>query len=171
MLNIYLNTWRNYNSNGAECGQWIALPMEEEDLVATMETIAESLGETDPEWFINDFEWLTEIELKDIHEQESIFSLNEFIEELNNYGEYEQKEIAALMEAFNYTFMEAIKKHKAGTFSFYESMDMVEVACEQIEEQFGDNELLRQYFDYEAYAAELEAGEYYETTYGVIVEG
>lgn len=171
MLNIYLNTWKNYNSNFVDGGQWIALPMEEEELERTMEAIAENIGETDPEFFINDFEWMTEIELKEIHECDSVFSLNDFVTELDNYGEYEQKEIAALMEALNLTFMEAIKKHKAGTFSFYDSMDMVEVAHELIKETLGDDPLLRDYFDYEGYADELAAGEYYETTYGVIVEG
>lgn len=32
MLNIFVNTWGNYNENGADGGEWITLPMEPEEL-------------------------------------------------------------------------------------------------------------------------------------------
>jgi hypothetical protein len=32
MLKIYLNTWKNYNENGADGGKWIELPADEDEL-------------------------------------------------------------------------------------------------------------------------------------------
>ena len=32
MLDIFVNTWGNYNENGADGGEWISLPMEAETL-------------------------------------------------------------------------------------------------------------------------------------------
>ena len=32
MLKIYVNTWGNYNENGAEGGEWITLPMDSDEL-------------------------------------------------------------------------------------------------------------------------------------------
>ena len=57
MLNIYLNTWGNYNENGADGGEWITLPMDEDELAEVMEKIADAMGDEDPEWFVNDYEW------------------------------------------------------------------------------------------------------------------
>ena len=49
MLKLFVNTWGNYNENGADGGQWINIPMEEDDLRETLERIAESIGDRDKE--------------------------------------------------------------------------------------------------------------------------
>ena len=36
MLNIFINTWGNYNENGADGGKWIALPMDANELEETL---------------------------------------------------------------------------------------------------------------------------------------
>ncbi len=90
MLNIYINTWANYNENGADGGEWITLPMEEETLKETMERIANAMEDHDPEWFVNDYEWITEIDLREISEYENIEKLNEWLEELGGLTEWEQ---------------------------------------------------------------------------------
>ena len=82
MLNIYINTWGNYNENGADGGEWITLPMDADELEEKMEAIAEAMGDSDPEYFINDYEWTTEIEPRDIDELENILELNEEINEI-----------------------------------------------------------------------------------------
>ena len=76
MLKLFVNTWGNYNENGAYGGQWINLPMEEDDLLETLERIAESIGDRDPEWAIHDYEW-TDIEFGKVSEYDSIIPLNE----------------------------------------------------------------------------------------------
>ena len=45
MLNIYVNTWGNYNENGADGGEWITLPMEPEELEEVLENIAALMGD------------------------------------------------------------------------------------------------------------------------------
>ena len=32
MLNIFINTWKNYNENGADGGEWVTLPMKADEL-------------------------------------------------------------------------------------------------------------------------------------------
>ena len=45
MLDIFVNTWGNYNNCGADGGQWLTLPMEEEELKEALNAIAEKKGE------------------------------------------------------------------------------------------------------------------------------
>lgn len=98
MLNIYINTWGNYNENGADGGEWITLPMDEDELEETLERIAEQMEDNDPEWFINDYEWTTDMKLRDIGENENIFDLREELERLDELDEWEQKIFCAACE-------------------------------------------------------------------------
>ena len=98
MLNIYANTWGNYNENGADGGEWITLPMEEEELEEVLEKIAAAMGDEDPEWFVNDYEWTCEWEGREIDEYENIEKLNEYCQELSDLDEWEQKVYAAAVE-------------------------------------------------------------------------
>ena len=54
MLNIFINTWGNYNENGADGGEWVTLPMTEEELENTLQQIADNMGDLDPEFCIHD---------------------------------------------------------------------------------------------------------------------
>ena len=83
MLNIYINTWGNYNERGADRGEWITLPMDEDELNEKLEEIAARMNDSDPEFFINDYEWTCDISPRDIHENENITDLNETIAELD----------------------------------------------------------------------------------------
>ena len=98
MLNIYLNTWGNYNENGADLGEWVSLPMDEDELQEKMDEIAERMHDDDPEWFINDYEWITEFSIRGIGEHENIFELNEYARELDNLSTYELKIYKAACE-------------------------------------------------------------------------
>lgn len=173
MLNIYVNTWGNYNENGADGGEWITLPMDPEELKETLEKIAANMGDYDPEWFVNDYEWTSEIEPREIGENENIEELNDFIEELNGLEEWDQKEIAAAMEAFGYSFEEAMDKQQRRYFTFYAGMDLEEVAEELVNECYFSKDtpdIFTRYFDYAAFARDLGFDGYCETEYGVIVE-
>ena len=108
MLKIFVNTWGNYNENGADGGEWLTLPMEADELEDRLEAIAEAMGDHDPEWAIHDYEWTTEIELGSVDEMDSIKEWNERCQEVEYLKEYELKEIAAGMEAFGYSFQEAM---------------------------------------------------------------
>ena len=170
MLNIFVNTWGNYNENGADGGQWITLPMEEEELEEALENIAALMKDEDPEWFINDYEWTIEMELGDVHEMDSIMEWNERCQEADNLEEWEAEEIAAAIEAYDYTFAEAFERQQRGCFIFYPGQDLQEVAESIIDECYNLPEFALRYFDYAAFARDLTFDGYTETTYGVILD-
>ena len=172
MLNLFVNTWGNYNENGADGGQWITLPMEEDALQEVLENIAALMEDNDPEWFINDYEWTIDTELGDVHEMDSIIEWNERCQEADDLEEYEAEEIAAAMEAYGYTFAEAYERQQRGCFVFYAGRDLQEVAEEIADECYLYNapEFLARYFDYDAFARDLSFDGYTETRYGVICD-
>ena len=170
MLNIFVNTWGNYNENGADGGQWITLPMEADELEEVLENIAALMKDEDPEWFINDYEWTIDTELGDVHEMDSITEWNERCQEADNLEEWEAEEIAAAIEAYGYTFAEALDRQQRGCFIFYPGQDLEEVAEELINECYDLPEFALRYFDYEAFARDLSFDGYTETKYGVILD-
>ena len=170
MLNLFVNTWGNYNENGADGGQWITLPMEEEELQEVLEHIAAAMGDNDPEWAIHDYEWESDVELGDVHEMDSISEWNARCQEACDLEEWESQEIAAAMEAYGYTFPEALERQQRGSFTLYAGMDLEEVAEELINECYDLPEFALRYFDYEAFARDLSYDGYTETKYGVILD-
>ena len=170
MLNIFVNTWGNYNENGADGGQWITLPMDSDELEEVLENIAALMKDEDPEWFINDYEWTIDMELGDVHEMDSITEWNERCQEADNLEEWEAEEIAAAIEAYGYTFAEAYERQQRGCFIFYPGQDLEEVAEELINECYDLPEFALRYFDYEAFARDLSFDGYTETKYGVILD-
>ena len=173
MLNIFVNTWGNYNENGADGGEWITLPMEAEELEETLNKIAEAMGDHDPEWAIHDYEWTTEIEPREISELENITALNEELQELDGLDEWDQKEIAAAMEAFGMDFKEAYERQQRGCFIFYAGQDLDDVAAELADEWLDSKDIpdfVARYFDYDAFARDLRFDGYTETSHGVILD-
>lgn len=173
MLNVFLNTWGNYNVHGADGGEWITLPMDAEELEETLNRIASAMGDHDPEWAIHDYEWTTELEFFEISEYDSITKLNEQLQEMENLSEYDQEEIAAAVEAFGYSFPEAMERQQGGYFIFYPGQTLEDVAYDLVNECYFDKntpDILTRYFDYEAFAHDLSFDGYTETKYGVIVD-
>ena len=170
MLNVFINTWGNYNENGADGGEWITLPMDPDALEETLKRISDAMGDFDPEYCIHDYEWTTEIEPRTIGEMENIDELNEELQDLENLDEWDQKEIAAAMEAFGYEFKEAYERQQRGCFIFYPGQDLEEVAEELINECYDLPEFALRYFDYKSFAHDLSFDGYNETKYGVICD-
>lgn len=170
MLNLFVNTWGNYNENGADGGQWITLPMDSDELEEVLENIAALMGDEDPEWAIHDYEWTCDIDPREISEYDNVQELNEFCQELDNMEEWEAEEIAAAIEAYGYTFEEALDRHQRGCFIFYPGRDLEEVAEELINDCYDLPEFALRYFDYEAFARDLSFDGYTETKYGVILD-
>ena len=100
MLNIYVNTWGNYNENGAFGGRWITLPMEENELEEQLNKIAKVMKDIDPEWFVNDYEWTGDVSPRKIEELENIIELNEYVQKLDDLDQWEQKTYCAACEVF-----------------------------------------------------------------------
>ena len=131
------------------------------------------MGDFDPEYCIHDYEWTTEIEPREISEYENITALNEELQELDGLDEWDQKEIAAAMEAFNYSFTEAHERQQRGCYIFYAGMDLEEVAEELADEWLNSKDIpnfIRNYFDYSAFARDLTFDGYTETSHGVICD-
>lgn len=170
MLNIFVNTWGNYNENGADHGQWITLPMDPEELEEVLDNIAAAMGDMDPEWFINDYEWTIETELGDVNEMDNIQEWNERCQEADNLEEWEAEEVAAAIEAYGYSFAEALERQQRGCFIFYAGQDLEEVAEALINECYDLPEFALRYFDYDAFARDLSYDGYTETKYGVICD-
>jgi antirestriction protein len=171
MLRIFVNTWGNYNINGAEGGMWLQLPMPEDELLDCLDAISIMLG--DDEFTIHDYEYTTELEFGRISEYDNIEKLNELCLMAEDLDEYDRKTVAAAVEAFGYDVAEAIERTTQGYFTMYHEQTLEDVAYELIEECYFTKdtpEIFTRYFNYEAFARDLVFDGYTETKYGVIVD-
>jgi antirestriction protein len=100
MLKIFVNTWGNYNTNGADGGRWLDLPMDQDELDETLEEIAAAMGDNDPEWAIHDYEWGDDFDGGKISEYDNIEELNEYAQRLADLSEWELKTYAAAVEVW-----------------------------------------------------------------------
>ena len=100
MLNIFVNTWGNYNENGADGGKWITLPKDADELQELLEQIAENMGDHDPEFAIHDYEWTCDWDGIEISEYDNIQEINEYCLRLSELDEYESMVYAAAVEYF-----------------------------------------------------------------------
>ena len=132
------------------------------------------MGDTDPEWCIHDFEWVIDgVNLGDVGEMDSIFDWNEKCQGLDQLDSYDIEVIQAAIEAWGYTFEEAMDRFQRGCFTFYPGMDLDEVAEELVEECYFTKDtpdIFRTYFDYAAFARDLRFDGYEETSLGVICD-
>ena len=106
MLDIFINTWGNYNENGADGGAWVTLPLEPEELEEVLVNIAENMGDHDPEFAIHDYEWTCEWEGFEISEYDNIIELNEYCLKLSELSDYESKVYAAAVEYFGRDYVD-----------------------------------------------------------------
>lgn len=98
-ISIFLNTWGNYNENGADGGAWINLPCD--NLGEIMEALAEAMGDDDPEWFINDYSVDgDDLPSLNINEHSSISDLNDLAEKIAALDKWERETWAAAVEVF-----------------------------------------------------------------------
>lgn len=168
MLNVFMNTWGNYNENGADGGAWISLPMDEDDLIETLASLAETLRDEDPEWAIHDYEW-TDTELFPVDEMDNVFTINEDLQEVADLDDYDLKELSVLTQELGYTFRDAF--HMLDDVDFYPGSTIEDVAYDLANEIIftpDTPEILRTYFDYSAFARDLLLDGYRETPAGVV---
>lgn len=166
LISVFLNTWKNYNENGADGGFWVELPC---NLDEVLERLAESTGEDvdEMEVFINDFE--TEINGLDISENTNISDLNETAEELESLDEYDLEKLEAILESDGGSLENALEN--IDDYTFYANMSLEDVAYEIVDECYDLPEIAQRYFDYAAFARDLGFDGYTETENGVIYRG
>ena len=157
MLDIFVNTWGNYNENGADGGEWITLPMEAEELEEVLEKIAENMGDNDAEWAIHDYEWTCEWEGYEISEYDNIQEINEHCLKLSELDEYESRVYAAAVEYFGKKYVDI---EDLDDFNLYtditDNYDLgyywaVESGCYNTDEMG----TLSRYIDYEAFGRDI----------------
>lgn len=157
MLNIFVNTWGNYNINGADGGEWLELPMIEEELEENLERIAAAMGDNDPEWAIHDYEWTIEADIRKISEYEDIFVLNEFVDSINSLSKWEREIYYAAVE---YWGSEYVEIDELDSYTLYtdikDEYDLgyywaVDSGCYDLS-KMGN---LANYFDYEAFGRDI----------------
>ena len=156
---IYLNTWGAYN-NGCIGYGWMD-PEEARDFI-----------EKDPErdggeWFIADLDNYTGVHFGSL-EYCNVEEIIDTIEALNNMQEWERKEVAAVMEYLSTNdAQEAIDKKD--NYIIFSDLDQYHDSCDETLE-FGNNELLERYFDYEAFHRDCDF-DIFEASNGVCILG
>ncbi|WP_295022709.1 antirestriction protein ArdA [Sulfurimonas sp.] len=165
MIKTYITDLAAYN-NGHLIGEWVALPMDEDDLRAKITQILATgaqVCEDDEheEIFITDFE----CDFMEIGEYSDPFQLNEIAEQAENLSYYEFKAVKFLLK--NYLvkdFNEALEKYEE--VIIHEDSSMEDLAYEYVNECYGIDSLpaiIANNIDYEKIGRELELdGRYYE---------
>lgn len=151
MLNIFITNLGKYNE-GELVGEWVKLPVSEEEFEAVFERIG--INEEYEEHFITDYE--TDITGLKVGEYDSIEDLNELAETLEDLDEYE-REIVEAMISEGYNLEEALEK-KDDCMIYNDCNDMEDVAREYAEETgLLDSipENIRNYFDFEAFGFDM----------------
>ena len=100
---IYLTNLGKYNE-GILQGEWVDLPIEEEELKKVFERIG--INKEYEEYFITDYE--TDLNIT-IDGYENIKELNETIEELENISDFEIDKVNAIIEYENYNRVEDLR--------------------------------------------------------------
>lgn len=163
LISVFLNTWGNYNENGADNGFWVELPC---DLDEVLEKLSASTGEDldDMEVFVNDYE--TNINGLEISENSNISDLNDLAERLEALDEYDLEKLEAILEAYGGSLENALDD--IDDYTFYAHMSLEDVAYEIVDECYDLPEFAQRYFDYAAFARDLGFDGYTETENGVI---
>ena len=166
LISVFLNTWANYNENGADGGFWVELPC---NLDEALERLAESTGEEvdEMEVFINDFE--TDINGLEISENSNISDLNDLAEQLEALDECDLEKLEAILEAYGGSLENALDN--IDDYTYYANMTLEDVAYEIVEDCYDLPDFALQYFDYAAFARDLGFDGYTETENGVICRG
>ena len=157
MLNIFVNTWGNYNENGADGGEWVTLPMDADELQEKLESIAENMGDMDPEFALHDYEWTCEWEGDEISEYDNIFELNEYCQKLSELDEYESHVYSAAVEIWGKKYVDLDNLEEYHLYiDVRNNYDLgyywaVESGCYDLD-KMGH---LANYFDYESFGRDI----------------
>lgn len=156
---VYLNTWGAYNEGSIGYG-WMT-PAEARDF---MEEDTERDG---GEWFIADIDNYLGVDFGNIN-YSNVEDILDSIEVLEDLEDWELDEVVALMEYLNTgDAQEAIDERDS--YNFFSDKEQYHDCCDELLE-FGNNELLERYFDYDAYHRDCDF-DIYEASNGVCIQG
>ena len=163
LLKVFVTNLGKYNE-GELIGEWVSLPVDESELEEVLERIG--INEEYEEYFITDYE--TEFDGLKVDEYSNIEELNELAAQLESLDEYDLEKVGAIVEAYGAELQEAIDD--IDNYTYYSGKTLKEVAYEIVEECYELPEIAQRYFDYEAFARDLDYDGYTETTNGVIYQ-
>lgn len=156
---VYLNTWGAYNEGSIGYG-W----MTADEAKNFIEEDSERDG---GEWFIADIDNYLGVEFGSL-DYADVNQILDTIETLEELEDWELDEVVALMEYLNTDdAQEAIDSKDS--YSFYSDIDQWHECCDDCLE-FGNNELLERYFDWDAYHRDCNFN-IYEASNGVCIQG
>lgn len=151
MLEIkgYITNLGKYNE-GELIGKWISFPISDEELQEVYKEIG--INEEYEEYFFTD--WECDIDL-DFGEYVSISKVNETAELLENWGDED-----ILLAACELWSLSEVLENTEDDYSLssdvHDDYDLgYEVAIECSAVDFGKNEILERYFDFEAYGRDI----------------
>lgn len=151
-MKIYLTNLGKYNE-GELIGEWVELPVSQEELQKVFERIG--ISEEYEEYFITDYE----CDLYEVGEYENIDKLNDIAQRIKELGEEESNVVKALIQKLDYTLNEAIDKVNSGDYRIYSDCDnMTDIAYQVVEEcEYLNNvpDNVARYFDYESFGRDL----------------
>jgi hypothetical protein len=169
MLKIYITDLAAYNS-GYLVGEWVNLPIEKEELEASIKKILKQGEEvckcgSHEEFFITDYEW-KDVTIFSVNEYENPYLLNEklsFLEEKVDSSQYKNVKILLEYELVK-NLDEAVEN--VDNLIIYENSSMRDIAEEYIDECVdlnGYHSLIINHIDYEGIGYELEnSGNYFK---------
>ena len=156
---VYLNTWGAYNDGCIGYG-WMT-PEEARDF------IDEEPERDGGEWFIADIDNYLGVEFGRL-DYANVDEILDSIEALEDLEDWELDEVVALMEYLNTNdAQEAIDARDS--YAFYSDLDQYHDCCDECLE-FGNNELLERYFDYDAFHRDCDF-DIYKASNGVCIQG
>ena len=137
---VFLNTWQAYNEGSIGYG-WF-------DASEAREFIDENPERDGGEWFIADIDNYLGVDFGTL-EYANVLDIIDAIETLEQMENCEIDEIVAMMEYLGtHDVQEAIDN--LDSYTFFENIDSYHDSCDDLID-FGNNELLERYFDYDAY--------------------
>lgn len=156
---VFLNTWGAYNEGCIGYG-WMA----PDEARAFIEEDEERDG---GEWFIADIDNYLGVDFGSL-EYADVLAILDTIETLEDMDEWEMDEIVALMEYKGTNdVQEAIDDRDS--YTFYADLDQYHDCCDECID-FGNNELMERYFDWDAYHRDCDF-DIYEASNGVCIAG
>lgn len=156
---VFLNTWGAYNDGCIGYG-WMTTE-------EARDFIEEDEERDGGEWFIADIDNYLGVDFGSL-EYANVHDILDTIETLEAMDEWEKDEIVALMEyKGTKDVQEAIDDRDS--YIFYSDIDQYHDCCDECIE-FGDNDLMERYFDWEAYHRDCDF-DIYEASNGVCIAG
>lgn len=164
-MEIFITDLAAYN-NGYLIGEWVSLPMDEDDLKAKINEIltigAEACGNTEnEEIFLTDYE----CRFMEIGEFDNPFKLNEIAKQADGLNDHELKMVGFLLRnGLVKDFTEALEKYE--DVIIHEDSTMEDIAYEYVNECYNLDSLpsiISNNIDYQSIARDMEIdGNYFE---------